>query len=157
MEDYINLWQIILFILKDTCTLISYIIPAAIKSTPVIKTEERIESTPVIKAEGLINPTLVLKAEVVIKSTPVVKIEVADPTTPPALTTATSSAVTSSAATWSPRPRPRGNRNRKSLGCAVCERVFTSAFSLRQHANTHTGARPYVCDICHKDFAQVGA
>lgn len=38
--------------------------------------------------------------------------------------------------------------------CQYCQRAFTSMSGLRQHENTHTGARPFKCDFCLQTFAQ---
>merc|ERR1719445_968727 len=41
--------------------------------------------------------------------------------------------------------------NRKIV-CLFCERKFWSAEDLRRHVRTHTGERPYSCDICCRRF-----
>ena len=41
--------------------------------------------------------------------------------------------------------------NRKVV-CLFCMRKFWSAEDLRRHVRTHTGERPYECDICNRKF-----
>ena len=42
--------------------------------------------------------------------------------------------------------------NRKIV-CLFCLRKFWSAEDLRRHVRSHTGDRPYKCDICHRRFS----
>lgn len=39
--------------------------------------------------------------------------------------------------------------------CPVCNKVFTSGALLDKHKATHTGTKPFSCDICKKSY-QVG-
>ena len=41
--------------------------------------------------------------------------------------------------------------NRRVI-CLFCQRKFWSAEDLRRHVRTHTGEKPYECDICHRKF-----
>ncbi|MCP3668018.1 MAG: C2H2-type zinc finger protein, partial [Gammaproteobacteria bacterium] len=41
--------------------------------------------------------------------------------------------------------------NRKII-CLFCSRKFWSAEDLRRHVRTHSGERPYSCDICNRKF-----
>ena len=42
--------------------------------------------------------------------------------------------------------------NRKVI-CAFCTRRFWSAEDLRRHVRTHTGDRPFKCDVCQRRFS----
>ncbi|QQP41648.1 Uncharacterized protein FKW44_016082 [Caligus rogercresseyi] len=44
------------------------------------------------------------------------------------------------------------HRNVSKHKCPTCERIFVSVSSLRDHTNSHSGLRPYVCDKCGKSF-----
>ncbi|XP_056293708.1 zinc finger and BTB domain-containing protein 40 isoform X2 [Pseudoliparis swirei] len=39
--------------------------------------------------------------------------------------------------------------------CATCSKVFTSAALLEKHMGTHTGAKPFTCDLCNKSYQQL--
>lgn len=41
--------------------------------------------------------------------------------------------------------------------CHFCGKVYTSKHSLESHENTHTGARPYTCDLCPETFKSSSA
>ncbi|XP_065821893.1 ubiquitin carboxyl-terminal hydrolase 48-like [Labrus bergylta] len=36
--------------------------------------------------------------------------------------------------------------------CPTCSKVFTSAALLEKHKSTHTGSKPFSCDICNKSY-----
>ncbi|KAH3897436.1 hypothetical protein DPMN_021624 [Dreissena polymorpha] len=40
--------------------------------------------------------------------------------------------------------------------CPVCPKLFPSRFSLLEHSRTHTGERPFQCDICEYKSAKKG-
>ncbi|XP_053291469.1 zinc finger and BTB domain-containing protein 40 [Pleuronectes platessa] len=39
--------------------------------------------------------------------------------------------------------------------CPTCNKVFTSAVLLEKHKVTHTGAKPFSCDLCNKSYQQL--
>ncbi|XP_019959837.2 zinc finger and BTB domain-containing protein 40 isoform X1 [Paralichthys olivaceus] len=39
--------------------------------------------------------------------------------------------------------------------CSTCNKVFTSAVLLDKHKGTHTGAKPFSCDLCNKSYQQL--
>jgi len=47
-------------------------------------------------------------------------------------------------------------RSTKSVPCPTCGRTLNYKSSLSYHMRTHTGERPYVCDICGQGFAGRG-
>jgi uncharacterized Zn-finger protein len=42
----------------------------------------------------------------------------------------------------------------KALRCDQCGGLFTKRFSLHRHLKRHTGARPHICKICQRGFAE---
>lgn len=40
--------------------------------------------------------------------------------------------------------------------CEYCEKQFSPWYSLKKHLRTHTGERPYRCDVCDARFTQSG-
>ena len=43
----------------------------------------------------------------------------------------------------------------KPYECNVCKKKFSQTGSLARHKKTHTGARPYKCDVCQKKFSDL--
>ncbi|XP_038551698.1 zinc finger and BTB domain-containing protein 40 isoform X1 [Micropterus salmoides] len=39
--------------------------------------------------------------------------------------------------------------------CPTCNKVFTSAVLLDKHKGTHTGTKPFSCDLCNKSYQQL--
>lgn len=46
------------------------------------------------------------------------------------------------------------NGYRTLLQCPYCEKTWDTNYKLNRHILTHTGARPYECDICQRKFTQ---
>ena len=49
------------------------------------------------------------------------------------------------------------NRPEKKWNCQYCGKAFRGSSNLRDHENTHTGARPHMCKNCGICFAQSGS
>ncbi|XP_037071183.1 zinc finger protein 771-like [Pollicipes pollicipes] len=49
------------------------------------------------------------------------------------------------------RRPPHGQQR---LSCGTCGRVCRCAWELRRHSHAHTGARPELCRVCGRGFAQ---
>ncbi|XP_052764927.1 zinc finger and SCAN domain-containing protein 5B-like isoform X1 [Mya arenaria] len=41
-----------------------------------------------------------------------------------------------------------------SFSCCYCSKVFSSIGNLKRHTLTHTGEKPFQCEMCHRRFSQ---
>ena len=50
----------------------------------------------------------------------------------------------------------RSHTGEKPYKCDLCEARFPANGSLKAHMRTHTGEKPYKCDTCGGQFTQIG-
>ncbi|CAH1776322.1 unnamed protein product, partial [Owenia fusiformis] len=43
----------------------------------------------------------------------------------------------------------------RKFQCPHCDRSFKAGLHLKDHLNSHTGEKPYTCEICRKGFTQL--
>ena len=48
----------------------------------------------------------------------------------------------------------RTHTGQKPYACDLCDAAFTQSSALKTHQLTHTGEKPYACDLCNAAFAQ---
>ena len=49
------------------------------------------------------------------------------------------------------------NEAEKKLKCEICGKAFARTQKLKEHTNSHTGAKPYLCKFCGKGFGGSGS
>ena len=56
------------------------------------------------------------------------------------------------------KPRVRREKNvRRQFKCPECEKVFRFKQNLSRHINLHTGAKPFICEYCARQFRDASA
>lgn len=57
-------------------------------------------------------------------------------------------------------PNKQSNENPQSANskhlCRICLKNFSSSSAVHIHLRTHTGDRPFVCNVCQKAFTTRG-
>ncbi len=73
---------------------------------------------------------------------------------PQAVQSSKQSLAAGSASRASDKKRKRTHTGERPYKCEICHKDFTEKSSLKTHIRVHTGEKPFVCEICHKGFTQ---
>ena len=49
------------------------------------------------------------------------------------------------------------NEPEKKFKCEICNKAFNCRGKLKEHSNSHTGAKPYLCKFCAKGIGASGS